>query len=71
MLGTVPMGLKKRLTELDIRGRIETIQMITLLKLARILRRALEISELVSQTPVKNYQQMLVGKIYKKWNDVP
>ena len=41
-LGTVPKGLEKMLEELEIRGRIETIQITALLRSARILRRVLE-----------------------------
>ena len=41
-LGTVPKGLEKSLSELEIKGRIETIQTTALLKSARIIRRVLE-----------------------------
>ena len=42
-LGTVPKGLEKSLSELEIKGRIETIQTTALLKSARIrMRRVLE-----------------------------
>ena len=41
-LGTVTKGLVKGLEDLEIRGLVETIQTTTLLRLARILRRALE-----------------------------
>ena len=41
-LGTVPKALGKNLGELDIRGRIETIQTTALLGSARIPRRVLE-----------------------------
>ena len=41
-LGTVPKGLERSLDELEIRGRIETIQTTALLRSARILRRVLE-----------------------------
>ena len=41
-LGTVTRSLKKRLGELEIKGKIETIQTTALLRLARILRRVLE-----------------------------
>ena len=40
--GTVTKGLLKGLEDLEIRGRMETIQTITLLRTARILRRVLE-----------------------------
>ena len=40
-LGTVPINLEKRLEDLEIRGRIETIQTTALLQSARILRRDL------------------------------
>ena len=42
VLGMVPKGLEKRLEELEIRGRIETIQTTAVLRSARILRRVLE-----------------------------
>ena len=41
-LGTVPKNLEKSLSELKIKGRIETIQTTALLKSARIIRRVLE-----------------------------
>ena len=42
-LGTIPKGLEKRLGDLEIRGRAAVIQTTILLRLARILRRFLEI----------------------------
>ena len=41
-LGAVTKVLERRLKQLEIRGRIETIQIIAFLRLARILRRVLE-----------------------------
>ena len=41
--GTVTKGLLKGLEDLEVGGRVETIQMTTLLRTARILRRVLEI----------------------------
>ena len=41
-LETIPKALEKNLGELEIRGRIETIQTTALLGSARILRRVLE-----------------------------
>ena len=41
-LGTVTEGLFKGLEDLEIKGRVDTIQNTALLKLARILRRVLE-----------------------------
>ena len=41
-LGTVTEGLVKGLEDLEIRGRVETIPITALLRLARILRRVLE-----------------------------
>ena len=41
--GTVNKGLLKGLEDLEVGGRLETIQTTVLLKTARILRRALEI----------------------------
>ena len=40
--GTVTKGLLKGLEDLEIRGRVKTIQSTTLLRTARILRRVLE-----------------------------
>ena len=42
IVGTVPKGLEKRLEELEIKGRTETIQTTALLKPARIFKRVLE-----------------------------
>ena len=41
-LGTVIKGLLKGLEDLEVGGRVETIQTTTLLRTARILRRDLE-----------------------------
>ena len=41
-LGTVTKGLLKDLEDLEVDGRVETIQTIALLRMARILRRVLE-----------------------------
>ena len=38
-LGTIPKGLVKELEDLEIRGQVETIQTIALLRLAGDLRR--------------------------------
>ena len=43
-----PRGFEKRLEEMEIRGRIETIQTITLSKLAGILRRVLETRQTIN-----------------------
>ena len=40
--GTITKGLLKGLEELEVGGRVETIQMTALLRTARILRRVLE-----------------------------
>ena len=40
--GTVKKGLLKGLEDLEVGGRVETIQTITLFRTARILRRVLE-----------------------------
>ena len=42
-LGTVPENLAKRLGELEIRGRTESVQTTAQLRLARILRKVLKI----------------------------
>ena len=39
--GTISKGLLKGLGDLEVGGRVETIQMTTLLRTARILRRVL------------------------------
>ena len=41
VLCTVPKGWERRLEELEVRGKIKTIQITALLRLARILRRVL------------------------------
>ena len=41
-LGTITKGLLKGLEDLEVGGRVETIQMTALLRTARILRRVLE-----------------------------
>ena len=41
-LGTIPKGLEKEREELEIRGRLETIQVTAWLRMVRILRRILE-----------------------------
>ena len=41
-LGTITKGLLKGLEDLDLVGRLETLQIIALLRTARILRRVLE-----------------------------
>ena len=41
-LGTVTKGLLKGLEDLEVDGRVETIQMTALLRTARILKRVLE-----------------------------
>ena len=42
-LGTISKGLLKGLEDLEVGGRVETIQTTALLRTARILRRVLEI----------------------------
>ena len=42
-LGTITKGLLKSLEDLEVGGRVETIQTTALLRTARILRRVLEI----------------------------
>ena len=44
-LGTITKRLFKGLEDLEVGGRVETIQMTALLRTARILRRALETDE--------------------------
>ena len=63
--GTVTKGLLKGLEDLEVGGREETTQ--TLLKTARILRRVLETwGDVVTHTPVKDYQLKLMWKTLKE-----
>ena len=58
--------LEKELEELEIKGKMETIQSTALLRLARILRRVLEIKgDLVTQAPMKDHLLML------RWTNTP
>ena len=51
-LGTITKGLLKGLQDLEVGGRVETIQMTALLRMARILRRVLETwGDLLSLNP--------------------
>ena len=60
-LETSCKNLEKRLNELVIRGRIETIQTTTVLKLARVLRKVLDSMEICChQTAVKRHQLRLM-----------
>ena len=52
-LGIVSNGLIKRLDDLEITGRVDTIQTTTLLKSARILRRVPETRDLLSTNSSK------------------
>ena len=57
--GTVTKGLLKGLEDLEVGGRVETIQMTALLRTARILRRDLR-RLAVTQTLLKDYQLTLM-----------
>ena len=59
--GTVTKGLLKGLEDLEVGGRVETIQTTALLRTARILRRVVEnLRRLaVTQTPVKKHRLTL------------
>ena len=61
-LGTVPTGLERGLENLEIRGRIDTIQNTALLQSARILKKSTgDLMRLVvTQTLVKNHHLTLV-----------
>ena len=67
-LGTVTKGLIKGLEDLEIKGRVETIQTTALLRSVRILRRVLETRGdlAVTQTSVKGHQPMLMWRILKE-----
>ena len=74
VLRMISKGLVNGLEESEIRGPAETIKTTALLRLARILRRVLEIwGDLLLLTPVKDYQLMVVWKILHiiKWFHVP
>ena len=52
--GTVPKNLEKRLCEIEIGGRIETIQTTAVLKSAKIHKNPVNLRRLVTQNSVKN-----------------
>ena len=64
-LSTVTKGLIQGLEELEIRGRVGTIQTTALLRTARIVRRLA-----VTQTPVKNHLLMLKWKSLQRVSKV-
>ena len=64
-LGTFPKVLKKRLEDIEIKGRIETLQITGLLKLAGRLKIVLKKLAII-QIPMKNRQLMLMWKTYKE-----
>ena len=62
-LRTLLRVLEKRLAELEIRGRIESIQSTTLLRLARILRSVLKIRGGASEHQLLNmFEKFAKGK---------
>ena len=68
-LGTVTKGLIQGLEDLEITGRVETIQTTASLRSTRILRRDLR-RLVVTQIPVKKKHRLtLVGKTRKGVND--
>ena len=59
--GTVTRGLLKGLEDMEVGGRVETIQTTALLRTARILRCPGDLRRLtVTQTPVKNHRLTLM-----------
>ena len=54
-LGTITKGLLKGLEDMEVAGRVETIQMTILLRTARIIRRVLETWGDLLSTPVKDH----------------
>ena len=69
--GTITKGLLKDLEDLEVGGRLETIQMTALLRTARILRRVLEIwvdlmRIAVTQTPVKDLLALMWKTLMSK-----
>ena len=67
VLGTVIKGFKKGPKDLEIKGRVKTIQTTALLRSASILTRGLENLRklLVTQTPGKDHQLTLMWKNLK------
>ena len=60
---TVTKGLLKGLEDLEVGGRVETIQTKALLRPARIEKSSEDVRRLaVTQTPVKDHQQKLMSK---------
>ena len=60
-LRTVTKGFVKGLEDLEITGRVETIQIAAWLRSTKILRKVLETRRLsVTQTPVKDHQLTLI-----------
>ena len=59
-LGTIPKSLEREVDDLEIKGRIETIQTAALLRLAIILSRGDLKRLVVPHTQVKYSQLMLV-----------
>ena len=68
ILGTVPKGLERGLEELEIRGRIETIQTT---KIGQNTEKSPGDQRrlAVIQTPVKDRQLTLVRKTHEKYNN--
>ena len=69
VVGTVTKGLIQGLEELEVRGRVETIQTIALLRSARILRRGLETRGHSQLLRLENHQLTLLWKISKEKNN--
>ena len=72
-LGTVTKGLLKGLEDLEVGGRVETIQTTALLRTARILRRVLETwgDVLSLKLQWKNHQLKLMWKTLKELDNKP
>ena len=68
-LGTITTGLLKGLEDLEVGGRVETLQTTALLRTARTLKRVLETwGDLLSlKIQWKNYQLTLMWKTLKEW----
>ncbi len=69
--GTITKGLSKGLEDLEVGGRVETIQMTALLRTAKILRRVLEETCYHSNSSEKPSANADVknSKIYRQNND--
>ena len=64
--GTRTTELLKGLEDMEVGGRVETIQITTLLRTATILRKSWRLEESCCQIPAKNHLLLLMGKTLNK-----